>query len=83
MTPFNLTTPDGETLYCWHILPLDVYAEHEREITAQPSGPADELTKTVGYKLLKADPKSRVIINCTLFPLPLKHPANQTPQSTA
>lgn len=63
ITPFNLSTPDEETLYCWHILPLDVYAKHEREITAQPSGAVADLTQTVGYRLLKEDPQSRVVVN--------------------
>ncbi|KAF2814906.1 alpha/beta-hydrolase [Mytilinidion resinicola] len=63
ITPFNLSTPDGETLYCWHILPIDAYAAHEREITRAPGGPADNFTTTVGYKLLKEDPESRIVIN--------------------
>lgn len=64
MTPFNITTPDGETLYSWHILPLGVYAKHEAEILAQPDGPPGDFTRTLASKLLTQDPEARVVINC-------------------
>ncbi|KAF2789350.1 hypothetical protein K505DRAFT_253540 [Melanomma pulvis-pyrius CBS 109.77] len=63
VTPFHLKTSDGETLYCWHVLPLDVYLENELEIVQKSSGLVEDLTKTVGYKLLKSDPESRVVVN--------------------
>ena len=63
VTPFNLSTPDGETLFCWHVLPLDEYLEHENEIVQTYSGPVDDLTTTVGYKILKEDPERQIVIN--------------------
>lgn len=63
MTPFHLKTSDGETLYCWHVLPLDVYLENELEIVQKSSGLVEDLTTTVGYKLLMNDPESRVVVN--------------------
>ncbi|ORY19857.1 Alpha/Beta hydrolase protein [Clohesyomyces aquaticus] len=63
VTPFNLSTSDGETLFCWHVLPLDVYLNHESEIVQKVTGMVDDLTTTVGYKLMKKDHKSRVVVN--------------------
>lgn len=67
--PFNLRTPDNETLYGWHLLPLHLCHEHEEELSAnEPSGPAEDYTKTTAFKLLANDPKARVVINCTNSP---------------
>ncbi|KAI7343836.1 alpha/beta-hydrolase [Hortaea werneckii] len=68
VTPFNLPTPDGETLYAWHILPLDVYTRNERSIQEEirrRDGPVDDFTKTNPFHLLTTnDPHpARVIIN--------------------
>jgi len=64
ITPFNFSTPDGETIYAWHVMPLGLYAKHESEILQQPSGCAEDITKTKAFRLLKDDPDSRLIINC-------------------
>ncbi|KAB2107206.1 hypothetical protein AG0111_0g3992 [Alternaria gaisen] len=63
--PFWLTTADQEKLFCWHVLPLDVYLENEHELcTKAVSGEiVDELKGTVGEKLLSNDPESRVVVN--------------------
>lgn len=45
------------------MLPLDVYLENELEIVQKASGLVEDLTQTVGYKLLKGDPDSRVVVN--------------------
>lgn len=66
VTPFNLKTSDGETLYAWHILPLGLYAKHEEEILQRKSGLVDDITTTPGFHLLAEDPNSRLIINCML-----------------
>jgi abhydrolase domain-containing protein 12 len=62
ITPFWLTTPDDEKLYSWHILPLALYKKHEEELSRESSGIADDITKTLGFKLLKEDPNSKVAI---------------------
>lgn len=63
--PFWLDTSDGEKLFCYHVLPLDVYLEHESELVqAVTTGEVvDELESTVGAKLLKKDAESRVVVN--------------------
>ncbi|KAF2659246.1 alpha/beta-hydrolase [Lophiostoma macrostomum CBS 122681] len=63
VTPFNLTTSDRETLFCWHVLPLDVYLDNENEIVQKATGLVGDLQETIGYKLLQRDPKSRVVVN--------------------
>ncbi|EFW17857.1 hypothetical protein D8B26_004809 [Coccidioides posadasii str. Silveira] len=62
--PFNLLTPDNATLYAWHILPLHLCKEHERELLASHSyGVAEDMTKTGAFNLLARDPNARVIVN--------------------
>jgi hypothetical protein len=63
--PFWLDTSDGEKLFCWHVLPLDVYLENESElIKAVTTGEVvDGLEGTVGAKLLKMDVESRIVVN--------------------
>ncbi|RMX80031.1 hypothetical protein D0869_07866 [Hortaea werneckii] len=68
VTPFNLPTPDGETLYAWHILPLDVYTRNAKSIQDEGrrrDGPVDDFTQTKPFHLLTAnDPEpARVIVN--------------------
>jgi len=63
ITPFNFTTLDNETIYAWHVMPLGLYAKHESEILQQPSGCAEDITKTKAFRLLRDDPDSRLIIN--------------------
>src|ERR1700678_2066874 len=67
ITPFNFTTPDNETIYAWHVMPLGLYAKHESKILQQPPGCAEDITKTKAFQLLKDDPDSRLIINCEYF----------------
>ncbi|KAF2274915.1 uncharacterized protein EI97DRAFT_434818 [Westerdykella ornata] len=61
--PFYLNTTDRETLFCWHVLPLDVYLENEDEIVRKAGGVSENLKETVGYKLLMRDPDGRVVVN--------------------
>lgn len=64
VSSFNLSTPDGETIYAWHVLPLGLYAKHEEEILQQEPGPVEDITTTTGFRLLSRDPEARLIINC-------------------
>ncbi|KAF2224563.1 Alpha/Beta hydrolase protein [Elsinoe ampelina] len=54
---FTIPTPDGITLSAWHVLPLDVYAEHRSELTEAP------LDSTLATKLLTSDPTAKVLIS--------------------
>ena len=62
--PFTIPTPDGETLYGWHILPLALYAKHEEVLLQEPPGPSSHITQTQAFKLLSTDPESRLLIYC-------------------
>ncbi|KAF2743642.1 hypothetical protein M011DRAFT_471185 [Sporormia fimetaria CBS 119925] len=61
--PFHLNTSDGETLFCWHVLPLDVYLEHENELVQKAGGVVEDLKETVGWRLLRDDGESRVVVS--------------------
>lgn len=52
------------TLFAWHVLPLGLYEQHEATLREQQPGVVSDITKTIGFKLLTSDPKSRLIINC-------------------
>ena len=62
VTPFQLTTPDGETLHAWHILPLDTYRSNERALRNESTGLCHDIKERLGFKLLKTDPDSRLVI---------------------
>lgn len=63
--PFYLETTDNEQLFCWHVLPLDVYLQNEEQLAmATTTGEvADEFKGTMGEKLLRTDPESKVVVN--------------------
>ncbi|KAI5370226.1 Putative alpha/beta hydrolase-1 [Septoria linicola] len=68
VTPFNLSTADGETLYAWHILPLDQYARHEKAIRAEQrplDGPVPDFTQTTAFKVLRSNQPTpaRVVVS--------------------
>jgi hypothetical protein len=64
VTPFNIKTPDGETLYAWHILPRALYAKHETELLKQKLDTINVFQDTLAYRLLKGEPEATLIINC-------------------
>ena len=55
VTPFNLHTPDGETLHAWQILPLEAYRSNEQQLVEESSGLADDLKTRLSFKLLRED----------------------------
>ncbi|KAF2791676.1 alpha/beta-hydrolase [Melanomma pulvis-pyrius CBS 109.77] len=62
VTPFHLSTPDGETLHAWHILPLETYREHQKDLRNEPTGLCSDITKSLSFKLLKDDPSAQLVI---------------------
>ncbi|EXA47119.1 hypothetical protein FOQG_04597 [Fusarium oxysporum f. sp. raphani 54005] len=62
VTPFSLKTPDGESIYAWHILPLPLYLQNEAKIESQEPGFSADFTKTESFRLLKEDPESRLVL---------------------
>jgi len=70
-TPFSLKTSDGERLYAWHILPVELYRKHESSLLAEPSGFVSDITSTFAFQLLRDDPDARWSFIFTAPPGPL------------
>jgi len=72
VTPFNLSTPDGETLFGWHILPLDVYVRNEKAIREEQRayGPVEDFTQTSAFRFLTTSgpEPAKVLITCRYLP---------------
>ncbi|GKZ21585.1 hypothetical protein AbraIFM66951_005209 [Aspergillus brasiliensis] len=62
-TPFTITTPDGEQLYAWHILPVELYRQHEDALIAEPAGVASDITDRRSFQLLRDDPDARLVVH--------------------
>ena len=62
-TPFSINSPSGETLYAWHILPVELYRQHEAALIAEPPGFALDITSRLAFKLLRDDPDARLVIH--------------------
>ncbi|KAK6340908.1 hypothetical protein TWF696_009221 [Orbilia brochopaga] len=62
ITPFYLTTPDNERLFAWHILPQAVYARHRDELLRRDVGLVEDITQTLGFRLLKEDKEARLLV---------------------
>jgi abhydrolase domain-containing protein 12 len=62
VTPFHLKTPDGETLHAWHILPLETYRKHQKELREEPSGLCENIEERLSFKLLRDDPTTQLVI---------------------
>jgi len=72
VTPFNIRTPDGETLFAWHVLPSDVYARNEKLIRGEERahGTVHDFTETNAFRLLTGNDPSpaRVVVTCKISP---------------
>lgn len=69
VTPFTIKTPDCQTLYAWHVLPVDTYIRNAESLSAieRPQGPVEDFTKTLPFELLSStSTPARVVINCEL-----------------
>lgn len=62
VTPFHLTTHDGETLHAWHVLPLETYRKHQDELRSEPTGLCEDIKQRLSFKLLKDDPSAQLVI---------------------
>ncbi|KAI0973802.1 Alpha/Beta hydrolase protein [Xylaria arbuscula] len=62
VTPFFLTTPDGESLHAWHILPLELYRQNQEALLAEPQGLALNVKERLNFKLLRDDPSSLLVL---------------------
>jgi abhydrolase domain-containing protein 12 len=63
VTPFGIPSSPGETLYAWHILPIELYRRNEDTLLAEPSGFSLDITVKHAFKLLRDDLKARLIIH--------------------
>lgn len=61
VTPFQITTTDGHSLFTWLIAPLGLYARHAEAFIAEEPG-VNDIEEKLAFKLLKADPDSRLLI---------------------
>ncbi|KAF2758323.1 alpha/beta-hydrolase [Pseudovirgaria hyperparasitica] len=62
VTPFNLKTPDGETLHAWHVLPLETYRKNAAALRAEPVGLCQDIKQSLGFRLLTDDPDARLVL---------------------
>jgi abhydrolase domain-containing protein 12 len=61
VTPFRISTEDGEQLFTWLIAPLGVYAKHSEDfITEQPG--VHDIEEKLAFRLLRSDPEARLLI---------------------
>lgn len=63
VTPFEIQSNNGNALYAWHILPVELYRQNEQELLLEPSGFVDDIASRHGFKLLRKDPEARLIIH--------------------
>ncbi|KXG46484.1 uncharacterized protein PGRI_053400 [Penicillium griseofulvum] len=63
VTPFSIKTPDGERLYAWHILPVELYRKHQSSLVEEPVGFSTDIKSRLGFQLLREDPDARLILH--------------------
>lgn len=63
VTPFHIKSSDGTPLYAWHVLPIELYRQHEVDLIAEPSGFVTDITSRLSFKLLRDDPEARLVLH--------------------
>ena len=63
VTPFWINSSSGTALYAWHILPTELYRQHESALTAEPSGFVHDVASRTAFRHLHDDPDARLIIH--------------------
>ncbi|KAL8992605.1 MAG: hypothetical protein Q9169_006970 [Polycauliona sp. 2 TL-2023] len=64
VTPFAIKIPySGASLYAWHILPINLYRQHESALINEPSGFTSDIQSRTAFKLLRDDPAARLVIH--------------------
>jgi len=61
--PFSIKSASGGHLYAWHILPIELYRQHEQKLLSQPSGFSSNITSHLGFQLLRDDPEAILVIH--------------------
>ena len=62
-TPFSIKSPTGGALFAWHILPIELYRQHESALVAEPSGFVSDIKSRYAFQLLRDDPDARLILH--------------------
>jgi abhydrolase domain-containing protein 12 len=63
VTPFSINASDGERLYAWHILPVELYRKNELSLVAELTGFVSDITSRLAFQLLRDDPDARLILH--------------------
>ena len=63
VTPFSIDTPNGDALYAWHILPVELYRQHESALVAEQYGFVSDIRSRFAFALLRDDPHARLVIH--------------------
>lgn len=63
VTPFSIGTTDGEWLYAWHVLPVELYRKHQMPLIEEPVGFVSDIKSRLGFQLLREDPDARLILH--------------------
>ncbi|KAH0281167.1 alpha/beta-hydrolase, partial [Aureobasidium melanogenum] len=63
VTPFSIESASGQSLYAWHILPVELYQKHEHRLLAQPPGFSSDITSNLSFQLLRDDPEAILVIH--------------------
>ncbi|KAL8835200.1 MAG: hypothetical protein Q9176_007056 [Flavoplaca citrina] len=61
--PLHITTPDGEVLFAWHVVPIAKYIANEESLIGEQNISATRFTESRGFDSLSRDPKSCLVIN--------------------
>ena len=63
VTPFRIKSSLGGAVYAWHILPVELYRQHELALIAEPAGFVDDITSRTAFKLLRGDHEANLVIH--------------------
>ncbi|CAK1360621.1 uncharacterized protein RHO25_003917 [Cercospora beticola] len=63
VTPFEILSSGGGSIYAWHVLPVEVYRRNEQDLLQDASGFALDVTTRKSFSLLQDDPEALLIIH--------------------
>lgn len=63
VTPFSIRSSQGGMLHAWHILPIELYRQHESALVTESTGHVSDFTSRTAFKLLQDDHAARLIIH--------------------
>ncbi|GAB7353716.1 hypothetical protein MBLNU459_g4116t1 [Dothideomycetes sp. NU459] len=69
VTPFNISTPDSEVLYAWHILPLNAVLKYKDDLfwhtikAGKHDVPDSPSLHSLPLEILNNDPDAKVVVN--------------------